>query len=369
MQDATLSRRSLLRALGALTAGAAIAGPLSDAFARPGGPRPSLATWMDSVMPAVTHRMIETNGIRLHVAEQGEGPLVILCHGFPECWYSWRHQLGALAGAGFRAAAVDLRGYGLSDHPEGLDQYTILDDIADVAGLVDALATGPAVIAGHDVGATIAWQAALLHPDRFRAVIALSAPFRPQGFGTKVPPTTLMPRNKDAMFYQLYLQTPEAEAGLGRDLGRTFRSQFYSLSGDKPASAGGGFAAGMVPLEGNPLAEPSSLPAWVTQPDIDVYVAEFAKSGFHGPLAWYRNIDRSWELLAPFAGAAVSVPALYIAGDRDFVVAVNSEFVAKQSSMVPKLRPAIMLPGCGHWTEQERASEVSAAMIDFLHSL
>jgi pimeloyl-ACP methyl ester carboxylesterase len=321
-------------------------------------------------MPEVTHRMIETNGIRLHVAEQGEGPLVILCHGFPECWYSWRHQLPALAQAGFRAVAPDLRGYGRSDRPEQVEKYTILDDIGDIVGLVDALGARQAVIAGHDVGATIAWQAALLRPDRFRAVIALSVPFRPRGFGGSVPPTTLMPRNEDAVFYQLFLQTPEAEAALGRDMRRTFRSQLYSLSGDRPPSAGGGFAdAGMVPRKGNPFTDPASLPAWVTQTDIDVYVAEFMRSGFSGPLGWYRNVDRSWELLAPFAGASVTIPALYMAGDRDFVAAVNSQFIAAQSAMVPKLRPAIMLAGCGHWTEQERAPEVSAAMIDFLRSL
>jgi pimeloyl-ACP methyl ester carboxylesterase len=321
-------------------------------------------------MPEVTHRMIETNGIRLHVAEQGEGPLVILCHGFPECWYSWRHQLAALAKAGFRAVAPDLRGYGRSDRPEEVEKYTILHDIGDMVGLVDALGAQQAVIAGHDIGATIAWQAALLRPDRFRAVTALSPPFRSRGFGGAVPPTTLMPRNEDAVFYQLFLQTPEAEAALGRDLRRTFRSQFYSLSGDRlPSADGGAFTAGMVPRKGRAFADPTSLPAWVTESDIDVYVAELTRSGFRGPLGWYRNIDRSWELLASFAGAAVTIPALYIAGDRDFVADVFSQFIPKQSAMVPKLRPAITLPGCGHWTEQERAPEVSAAMIDFLRSL
>src|SRR6267154_1956618 len=371
MRDATLSRRDMLRAVGALTVGAAFAEPPKAAAAEPGGAGPEPTSWVDSAMPEVTHRMIETNGIRLHVAEQGEGPLIILCHGFPECWYSWRHQLQALAKARFRAVAPDLRGYGRSDRPEEVEKYTILHDIGDIVGLVDALGAQHAVIAGHDVGATIAWQAALLRPDRFRAVITLSVPFRPRGFGGSVPPTTLMPRNEDAVFYQLFLQTPEAEAGLGRDIRRTFRSQLYSLSGDRPPSAGGGgFAdAGMVPRKGVSLADPASLPAWVTESDIDVYVAEFTRSGFRGPLGWYRNVDRSWELLAPFAGAAVTIPALYMSGDRDFVAAVNSQFIAMQSAMVPKLRPAIMLPGCGHWTEQERAPEVSAAMIDFLRSL
>jgi pimeloyl-ACP methyl ester carboxylesterase len=310
MRDATFSRRDMLRAGGALTVGAAFAEPLKVAAAEPSGAGPEPTSWADPAMPEVTHRMIETNGIRLHVAEQGEGPLVILCHGFPECWYSWRHQLGALAKAGFRAVAPDLRGYGRSDRPEEVEKYTILHDIGDIVGVVDALGAKQAVIAGHDVGAAIAWQAALLRPDLFRAVIALSPPFRPRGFGDLGPPTTLMPRNENAVFYQLFLQTPEAEAALGRDVRRTFRSQFYSLSGDRPPSAGGGFAAGMVPRKGALLADPASLPGWITESDIDVYVEAFTRSGFRGPLSWWRNIDRDWELLAAFGGAAVTVPAL-----------------------------------------------------------
>jgi pimeloyl-ACP methyl ester carboxylesterase len=370
MRDVTFSRRDMLRAGAALAVGAAFAEPLKAAAAEPSEAGPEPTSWVDPAMPEVTHRTIETNGIRLHVAEQGEGPLVILCHGFPECWYSWRHQFPALARAGFRAVAPDLRGYGLSDRPEEVEKYTILHDIGDIVGLVDALGAKQAVIAGHDIGAAIAWQTALLRPDRFRAVIALSPPFRSRGFGDAGPPTTLMPRTEDAVFYQLFLQNPAVEAGLGRDLRLTFRYQFYTLSGDSPPSAGvEELAPGMMPRKGSFMTDPPSLPAWVTESDIDVYVKEYARSGFHGPLAWWRNIDRGWELMAPFGGAAVTVPALYMAGDRDFVATVFSQDIAKQSALVPKLRPAIMLPGCGHWTQQERAPEVSAAMIDFLRSL
>jgi pimeloyl-ACP methyl ester carboxylesterase len=370
MRDATFSRRDMLWAGGALTVGAAFAEPLKAAAPEPSEAGPEPTSWVDSAMPEVTHRMIETNGVRLHVAEQGEGPLIILCHGFPECWYSWRHQLRALAKAGFRAVAPDLRGYGRSDRPEEVEKYTVLHDIGDIVGLVDALGAQQAVIAGHDIGATVAWQAALLRPDRFRGVIALGPPFRPRASGSgSAPPTTLMPRNEDAVFYQLYFQTPEAEAALGRDIRRLFRSQFYSLSGDRPPSAGGGFAAGMVPRKGALLTDPASLPPWIKETDIDVYVAEFTRSGFRGPLNWWRNIDRSWELMAAFDGAAVTVPALYIVGDRDMLVAVFQQAIAKQSTLVPKLRPAMMLAGCGHWTQQERAPEVSTTMIDFLRSL
>src|SRR5258708_4294467 len=215
MRDATFSRRDMLWAGGALTVAAAFAEPLRAAAAEPSGAGREPTSWVDPAMPEVTHRMIETNGIRLHVAEQGEGPLVILCHGFPECWYSWRHQLPALAKAGFRAVAPDLRGYGRSDRPEEVEKYTILHDICDIVGLVDAL------------------------------------------------------------------------------------------------------GAGLVPRKGALLTDPASLPPWITETDIEVYVAELTRSGFRGPLNWWRNIDRSWELMAAFDGAAVTVPALYIAGDRD----------------------------------------------------
>src|SRR6202011_4745270 len=370
MRDATFSRRDMLRAGGALAVGAAFAEPLEAAAAEPGGAGPEPTSSADSVMPEVTHRMVETNGIRLHVAEQGEGPVVILCHGFPECWYSWLHHIRALAKAGFRAVAPDLRGYGRSDRPEEVEKYTILHDIGDIVGLGDALGAKQAVIAAHGVGAAIACNSAVRPPARFRAVIALSPPFRSRGFGDSGPPTTLMPQTENAVFYQLFFQNPAAEAGLGRDLRLTFRYQFYTLSGDRPPPAGvGGLPPGMMLRKGGFMTDPPSLPAWVTESDIDVYVKEYARSGFHGPLAWWRNIDRGWELMAPFAGAAVTVPALYMAGERDFVGPVFSQDIAKQSALVPKLRPPIMLPGCGHWTQQERAAEVSAAMIDFLRSL
>src|SRR5712672_2788023 len=248
MRDARFSRRDMLWAGSALAVGAAFAAPLKSADAEPRGAGPEPTSWMDPAMPEVTHRMVETNGIRLHVAEQGEGPLIILCHGFPECWYSWRRQLPALAKAGFRAVAPDLRGYGQSDRPEEVEKFTILDDIGDIVGLVDALGAKQAVIAGHDIGAAIAWQTALLRPDRFRAVIALSPPFRSRGFGDQGSPTALMPRTENAVFYQLFLQNPAAEAGLGRDLRLTFRYQFVTLSGDAPPSVGvAGLPPGMLP--------------------------------------------------------------------------------------------------------------------------
>src|SRR3984957_2661638 len=187
-------------------------------------------------MSKTIERIIKTNGISLNVVEQGEGPLVLLCHGFPESWYSWRHQLDALAAAGFHAVAPDLRGYGKSDQPEAIDHYTIFHLVGDMVGVLDALAAPTAVIVGHDVGANVAWQAALLRPDRFRAVIGLSVPFRPRG---KVPPTSIMPRTAEAQFYQLYFQEPGvAEAEFEQDPRASVRNMLYGGSADAPRGSG-----------------------------------------------------------------------------------------------------------------------------------
>jgi pimeloyl-ACP methyl ester carboxylesterase len=326
-------------------------------------------------MSGITHRFVEANGIRLHVAEQGSGPLVLLCHGFPESWYSWRHQLRALAEAGFHAVAPDMRGYGRTDRPEAIDQYTLLHLVGDMVGVLDALGAGSAVVAGHDWGAPVAWHSALLRPDRFRAVIGLSVPFRPRA---STPPTTVMPQTADAVFYQLYFQEPGvAEGELEKDVRATMRSILYSASGDAPRGGphvGDAGLVGMVPRQGGLLSgmrHPAALPAWLTEQDVEFYVEEFVRTGFRGGLNWYRNIDRNWELLAPFAGARVPVPALYVAGDRDLVVAFRGmdQLIPNLKTFVPRLRKTVILPGCGHWTQQERPEQVNREILEFLGSL
>jgi pimeloyl-ACP methyl ester carboxylesterase len=319
----------------------------------------------------VVHRTIGTNGIHLHFVEQGEGPLIVLCHGFPELWYSWRHQLPALSAAGFRAVAVDMRGYGQSDRPEAIDQYTLLHLVGDMVGLLDALGVQQAVIAGHDWGAAVAWHAALLRPDRFRAVIALSLPYLQR---SPVAPTLIMPRRKDAVSYLLYFQEPGvAEAELERDVRQTLLKMLGGGSVAGGPREGSGGPVGIVPrdgvLSGRPT--PATLPDWLREADFDFYVREFERTGFRGGLNWYRNIDRNWELLAPFEGAKVTVPALYMVGDRDLIMALPGmdRAIANLANNVPRLRGKVILPGCGHLIQQERASEVNAAMIDFLRKL
>jgi pimeloyl-ACP methyl ester carboxylesterase len=326
-------------------------------------------------MTEVKHRFIETNGIRMHIAECGAGPLVVLCHGFPESWYSWRHQLQALTEAGFHAIAPDMRGYGQTDRPEAIDHYTLLHLVGDMVGLLDAVGADNAVIAGHDWGAPVAWHCALLRPDRFRAVIGLSVPFWSR---LPVRPTSVMPQSGDAIFYQLYFQTPGvAEAEFERDVRRSIRSLLYSASGDPPRRETAGSAGsdvGMVSRGGgflDRLVDPASLPTWLSEEDVKFYVDEFTRTGFRGGLNWYRNIDRSWELLAPYVGSQISVPGLYMAGDRDLVVRFRGmqQIIASLKHFVPQLRGTLMLPGCGHWTQQERVDEVNDAMIEFLQRL
>jgi pimeloyl-ACP methyl ester carboxylesterase len=311
----------------------------------------------------IEHRFIPSNGIKMHVAVAGQGPLVLLCHGWPESWYSWRHQLKALAEAGYCAVAPDMRGYGQTDKPDSIDQYTLLHLTGDMVGLVDALGFKDAVIVGHDWGAPVAWHSALFRPDKFKAVAGLSVPFRPRG---EAAPTTLMPQTDKAVFYQLYFQQPGvAEAEFERDPKRLVSTMLFGLSTDP-------VGAMMVPREGGWLGSINlpggNPPSWISEADVDFYANELKRAGFRGGLNWYRNVDRNWSLLAPWAGAKVSVPALYIAGDRDPVVRFPGmdKLIPNLHLFVPQLRKTIMLPGCGHWTQQERPDEVNAALIEFL---
>ena len=324
-----------------------------------------------------TQRIVEANDIRINIAEQGTGPLVVLCHGFPECWYSWRHQIPALAAAGFHAVAPDMRGYGKSDRPGAIDQYTIFHLVGDLVGVLDVLEAKTAVVVGHDVGASLAWQAAQMRPDRIRAVVGLSVPFRPRA---RVRPTSAMPQTADEQFYQLYFQEPgPAETEFESDPRATIRGMLFGASGDgvaaRSAAASGATASlGMVPRGGRFLrgpGAPAKLPSWLSEADIDFYAQEFARTGFRGPLNYYRNLDRNWELQAAMAGAPVTTPALYVAGDRDFILSFPgmSQLLASLKHRVPGLHEIQMLPGCGHWTQQERPAEVNAALLKFLHNL
>jgi pimeloyl-ACP methyl ester carboxylesterase len=314
----------------------------------------------------ISHRKVQTNGITLRIAEAGEGPLVLMVHGFPESWYSWRHQIPALTEAGYHAVAVDVRGYGESDRPEPIEAYSMKTITADMAGVLDALGAETAVVAGHDWGSPIAWHCALLYPERFRAVIAMSVPYIPRA---PAPPLQILKQVMgERFFYILYFQEPGvAEAELEADVRRSLATFMYFASGDVPPedlAPQGEKKKGEKFLDRMP--EPQPVP-WLSDEDLDYYTKEFERAGFRGGLNRYRNMDRDWEQLPELANAKVQQPALFIAGDRDGVVAFTS--VEGMKANVPNLSKLVMLPGAGHWTQQERPAEVNAEMIEFLKGL
>ncbi|WP_432168872.1 alpha/beta fold hydrolase [Streptomyces sp. 1222.5] len=313
--------------------------------------------------------MVDVNGVRLHIAEQGDGPLVVLLHGFPESWHSWHRQFGPLADAGFRVVAPDQRGYGRSDHPEDVGAYTILHLVGDVVGLIRTLGEERAYVVGHDWGAPVAWHTALLRPDVVRGVAGLSVP--PPFRGTR-PPLATMEEMFGGRFYWNHFARPGvADAEFGADPRTALRKFFFFASGDAP-DAGAGKQPLVDPERGwlATLPDPEVLPRWFTEDDLDALTESFSR-GFTGALNWYRNLDRNWELTAAWQGAVVDRPALYVYGDRDAVPAFpgTPELIAELPELMPSLwRPPLELAGCGHWTQQERPTEVNAALIEFLRA-
>ncbi len=321
-------------------------------------------------MAGETRRRVEVNGIGLALREQGAGPLVLLCHGWPELSLSWRHQLCALAEAGFRAVAPDMRGFGDSDAPAEAGAYTIFHTVGDMVALLAALGETQAVIVGHDWGAPVAWTAALMRPDLFRAVVGMSVPHRPRSARE---PLSALREGGFGRHYFLHFQTPGvAEAEFERDVATTLRRVLYAASGDAPMGGGGAFLTA-VPESGFLAAapEPQALPAWLDEAVLDQFVAAYRRTGFRGGLNWYRNLSRNWELTAPFQGALIHQPALFIAGTRDPVIQgpIGERALAAMPAAVPGLRRQVLIEGAGHWIQQERAAEVNAALIGFLREL
>lgn len=318
------------------------------------------------------YRFIETNGVRLRAVIEGEGPLVVFVHGFPESWYSWRHQIGPVAAAGFRACAIDVRGYGGSDKPYPVEAYAMKELVADVAGVIEALSPGErAVLVGHDWGAPIVWTTALMRPDRVRAVAGLSVPFMGE---PQVPFLDLVDRiftQNGRFFYQVYFQ-PEgvAEAELEADPRAAIRKFYYAISGDAPDNTWPPDKKHGDTLL-HRLPDPDPFPAWLTRADENFYVAEFAASGFRGPLNRYRNHHRDFAWQRRMPARALDQPSLFIGGTRDLVLKMipGSDPVAAMKPHLPGLRGAHLLDGCGHWTQQERPDEVNALLIPWLKGL
>ena len=320
-------------------------------------------------MPEIKHHFVKTNNIRMHVAEQGEGPLVLLVHGFPESWYSWKHQLAALAAAGYRAVAMDQRGYGQTDKPEAVEAYNIFQLAGDLVGLVQALGEEQAIIVGHDWGSPVTWHAAQLRPDIFRAVALMSVPFVVMRDASPTPPTQLMSQlgDEDEIFYQLLFQQPGvAEAVYEADIERTLHAGFYGISGKAPDEIR--HAMIYVNQQQSEAAAQQPLPAldWLSQEELDFYVAEFKRSGFRGPLNWYRNIDYNWEQTGFLSGSKLLQPSLFIAGELDPVLDMYPGAYETLEDRIPNLRSKVLLPNIGHWVQQEAAEEVNKLLLEFM---
>ncbi|MCQ8194310.1 alpha/beta fold hydrolase [Streptomyces rugosispiralis] len=320
-------------------------------------------------MTEITHRFVQAGGLRMHIAEAGSGPLVVLLHGFPETWYSWRHQLLALAAAGYHAVAPDQRGYGRTDQPDAIEDYTILHTVGDVIQLIHVLGEERAVLAGHDWGGAVTWHAALMRPEVICAVVSLSTPFQPHADGPHLAALRAAAGEDYENYYSAYFQRPGvADRELGQDPHATVRRALYGASGEGyPWSP-------VIPAGGHVLdiwAEPSTLPPWLTEEDIDTVAADYARTGFTPALNWFRNFDRNWALTHPWHNAVIRQPALYITGDRDLARTLPgaAELLAGRPAAVPHARDAIVLPGCGHWIQQERPEDVNEALIAFLRSL
>ena len=313
----------------------------------------------------VTQRRVATNGIELNIAEAGEGPLVLLLHGFPESWYSWRHQFTPLAAAGYHVVAPDMRGYGKSDKPHAIEVYNQVEVVNDIIGLISALGADDAVVIGHDWGAPTAWAAALHHTDRVRAVGALSVPFLPRSPVQPMPAMREM--FKDQFFYQLYFFEPGvAEAEFEADI-RTALKKFLVM-------AGGETDLTKLPVKGpdddmfSGLPNPDTLPAWLSEDDLDFYTAEFKRSGMRGPLNYYRNHDLTWELTKG-APDHIDQPAFFAAGLNDGVILMAAEAYQAMPSHVRDLRVNELIPGIGHWTQQEAPDRVNEIIVGFLKEI
>jgi pimeloyl-ACP methyl ester carboxylesterase len=316
-------------------------------------------------------RHIHTDNLRQQVLEAGSGPLVLLIHGFPELGISWRAQIEALADAGYHAVAPDMRGYGGTDKPADRDAHSILHLVGDMVDLVRALGETECVVVGHDWGAPVAWHCAMTRPDMFRAVFGLSVPFQPRR--PRGPPTVAMAAiSKRLGMGDLYIcrfQADDAHSLFDADPAGALRRMFHAYDGATPD---GHQSTGFIP-EGqsflSTVPDDAPRPPWMSEAHLAEYVAAFSAGGFRGPLDWYRNLDRNWSLTAHLQDARIRVPAAFVVGDRDPVRHYAGAHEAGLKDWVPDLRMQIVVPGAGHWIQQERADEVNRLLLAFLGQL
>ena len=321
----------------------------------------------------VSFRFVESNGLNMRIAEIGanEGrPVMLMAHGWPESWYSYRHQMTAMAAAGYHVVVPDMRGYGKTDKPADVDDYDIVHLAGDMVGVLDALGEETAIMVGHDWGSIVAWNTVLMHPDRFTALIAMSVPYG--GRGPQSPMAAWNAAFGDNFYYILYHNEPGGVAEAEYDsnprglLGRLYLSPTSPREAPvntDPLRASGGWI--------DRLGAAIGLPDWLTEDDLDYIVAGFEESGFRGGVNYYRNFQRNWEITEHLQGVKVDVPTLFIAGERDVVIAGASkeQLTGSMNRAVNDLRDVVLVPGIGHWVQQEAPEETNEAMLEFLNSL
>ncbi|KAI5424434.1 uncharacterized protein LOC127132404 isoform X1 [Lathyrus oleraceus] len=315
-------------------------------------------------MEGIEHRTVEVNGIKMHIAEKGkEGPVVLFLHGFPELWYSWRHQIAALGSLGYRAVAPDLRGYGDTEAPASINSYTIFHLVGDIVALIDSLGVEQVFLVAHDWGATIGWNLCLLRPERVKAYVCLSVPYFPRN--PKVKPVDAMRAVFGDDYYVCRFQEPgKTEAEFAKSPELVLKAMLTGRSG-KPL---------IIPKEGF-LAFPEAiitrpLPSWLSQQDINYYASKFEKTGFTGALNYYRNFNINWELTAAWTGAQIKVPVKFITGDLDLVyLSFGSKQYIESGNFkkdVPNLEEVVIQEGVAHFNNQEAAEEISNHIYEFI---
>ncbi|NP_001304219.1 bifunctional epoxide hydrolase 2-like [Vigna radiata] len=317
-------------------------------------------------MEGVEHRTVEVNGIKMHVAEKGEGPVVLFLHGFPELWYSWRHQILALSSRGYRAVAPDLRGYGDTEAPESISSYTIMHLVGDIVALIDSLGVGQVFLVAHDWGAIVGWYLCLFRPEKIKAYVCLSVPFMPRN--PKVRPVDAMRALYGDDYYICGFQEPgkaEALYGSNNNIGEVIKSILTNRRPGPPILPKEGVALPSGSLPSRPL------PSWLSEEDVTYYASKFSKTGLTGGLNYYRNLNLNWELTAAWTGAKVKVPVKFITGDLDVVYTslgikdyIDSGAFKRD---VPYLEEVVVQEGVAHFNNQEAAEDISNHIYDFIN--
>lgn len=314
-------------------------------------------------MEKIQHTIVATNGINMHVASIGTGPAILFLHGFPELWYSWRHQLLSLSSLGYRCIAPDLRGYGDTDAPPSLTDYTVFHIVGDLVGLLDSLGLDQVFLVGHDWGALIAWSLCIYRPDRIKALVNTSVAFMPRNPNLK-PVEAFRALFGDDYYFCRFQVPGEAEEDFAQvDTAELMKKLFTSRDPTPPC----------VPKEigFRGLPDPPDLPSWLSEEDVNYYAQKFNLKGFTGGLNYYRNVNLSWELNAPWNGVQVKVPVKFIIGDLDLTYHIpgTKEYIhgGGFKKDVPLLQEVVVLEGVAHFLNQEKPEEVSNHIFEFIN--